>query len=188
MHYAFKDLNRIAEAKTFCNCVIPAVRRREKMFNYSKNEWAANLQQLSMLVNYLIPANMFNQSLTETIRHQLRPHPYQLHSREAVELLKQGLTPFEALLRGVPEFHTTLVGSPQMIADEMQRLFEAGACDGFVIVPDRTHNGFPVFVEELVPILQKRGLFHLDYEGITLCEHLRVPFRYGRKRNFKIKD
>jgi hypothetical protein len=30
-----------------------------------------------------------------------------------------------------------------------------------------------------VPILQQRGLFHLDYEGKTLRDHLGVPAQYG---------
>ncbi|MER5848104.1 hypothetical protein ABT126_13865 [Streptomyces sp. NPDC002012] len=30
-----------------------------------------------------------------------------------------------------------------------------------------------------MPILQERGLFHLDYEGRTLRDHLGVPDQYG---------
>lgn len=36
------------------------------------------------------------------------------------------------------------------------------------------------FLEEKpIPVLQERGLFHKDYEGKTLREHLRVPDQYG---------
>lgn len=34
-------------------------------------------------------------------------------------------------------------------------------------------------VEKLIPILQERGLFHEDYEGSTLREHLGVEKQYG---------
>jgi hypothetical protein len=36
-------------------------------------------------------------------------------------------------------------------------------------------------VEQVVPILQARGLFRRDYEGTTLREHLGLP-RPGRAR------
>ena len=36
-------------------------------------------------------------------------------------------------------------------------------------------EGLPLFVAEVVPILQDRGLFRLAYEGTTLREHLALP-------------
>ena len=33
-------------------------------------------------------------------------------------------------------------------------------------------GGFADFVDQVVPILQKRGLFRKEYEGTTLREHL----------------
>lgn len=41
----------------------------------------------------------------------------------------------------------------------MQEWFEAGACDGFSIAVDGYHDGFDAFVDQVVPILQERGLF-----------------------------
>ena len=35
------------------------------------------------------------------------------------------------------------------------------------------------FVDEVVPLLQERGLFHDDYEGTTLRDHLGAPAQYG---------
>lgn len=68
------------------------------------------------------------------------------------------------------------------MADFLQEWFEAGATDGFSIVPDLAHDGVQKIVEEVVPILQERGLFHKEYEGSTLCEHLGVSFQYGFKK------
>jgi FMN-dependent oxidoreductase (nitrilotriacetate monooxygenase family) len=66
-----------------------------------------------------------------------------------------------------------VVGTAATVADEMQALFEAGGCDGFVIWP----TVFPVMFEEfgrlVVPELQRRGLFRTEYAGRTMRENLR---------------
>ena len=46
--------------------------------------------------------------------------------------------------------------------------FMKGVCDGFAIQPDVSFGGIRNFVDQVIPILQKRGLFHEDYEGTTL--------------------
>ncbi|MGY3611018.1 MULTISPECIES: LLM class flavin-dependent oxidoreductase [unclassified Bradyrhizobium] len=66
---------------------------------------------------------------------------------------------------------TGWVGTPERIADELQKWFENGACDGFMVgefLPGQLRN----FVEKVVPILQERGLSRKEYEGSTLREHL----------------
>lgn len=52
--------------------------------------------------------------------------------------------------------------------------------DSFSLAPD-SQMGVREFVEKVVPILQERGIYHLDYEGDTLREHLGVPYQYGLK-------
>ncbi|MGE0766228.1 MAG: LLM class flavin-dependent oxidoreductase [Hyphomicrobiaceae bacterium] len=69
----------------------------------------------------------------------------------------------------------TIVGTPQQVADTMQRWFEAGACDGFMMQFHSLPKGLAEFVEEVVPELQRRGLFRSEYEGTTLRDHLRIP-------------
>ena len=64
------------------------------------------------------------------------------------------------------------IGTPSDIADAMQELFEAGACDGFNITPATLPGGGEDFVDMVVPELQRRGLFRTDYEGRTLRENL----------------
>ena len=64
-------------------------------------------------------------------------------------------------------------------ADHMQEWFEAGACDGFSVAIDVYEDGIDTFVDEVVPLLQERGLFHHDYEGTTLRDHLGAPAQYG---------
>ena len=61
--------------------------------------------------------------------------------------------------------HLMLVGTPTAIADEMERWFRAGACDGFNIMPAWFPAPLEDFAANVVLILQERGLFRRDYSG-----------------------
>jgi FMN-dependent oxidoreductase (nitrilotriacetate monooxygenase family) len=71
--------------------------------------------------------------------------------------------------------HRTFAGTPEQVADAMQLWWENGAADGFNVMPPVLPSGLEIFVEQVVPILQRRGLFRLDYEGTTLREHYGLP-------------
>ncbi|SJM54845.1 LLM class flavin-dependent oxidoreductase [Gulosibacter sp. 10] len=73
--------------------------------------------------------------------------------------------------------HHQIVGSPERIADEMQRWFESAAADGFNLMPYTIPGQLREFAEHVVPILQDRGLFRREYEGSTLREHFGLPYR-----------
>ncbi len=68
--------------------------------------------------------------------------------------------------------HLLLVGTPAKIAGTLQAWFEAGAADGFNVMPPFFPGQFDAFVGGVVPILQERGLFRTDYAGATLRQHL----------------
>ena len=68
--------------------------------------------------------------------------------------------------------HRTVVGTPDQIAEAIQDWFEHGAADGFNIMPPVLPTALTDFVDQVVPILQRRGLFRTDYEGATLRENL----------------
>jgi FMN-dependent oxidoreductase (nitrilotriacetate monooxygenase family) len=65
-----------------------------------------------------------------------------------------------------------LVGGPREIADALQEQFEGGACDGFVVAATHVPGAYDEFVRLVVPELQRRGLYHTEYEGETLRENL----------------
>lgn len=65
-----------------------------------------------------------------------------------------------------------MVGTPEGIADEMQRWVEQGGADGFNLMPPSLPHGIEDFVEQVVPELQRRGVFRREYEGKTLRDHL----------------
>jgi hypothetical protein len=72
-----------------------------------------------------------------------------------------------------------IVGPAIEAADHMQAWFEAGAVDGFWVSPDIYEDGVDAFVDGVVPLLQERGLFHQNYDGATLRDHLGAPAQYG---------
>ncbi|WP_225783208.1 LLM class flavin-dependent oxidoreductase [Xenophilus sp. Marseille-Q4582] len=75
--------------------------------------------------------------------------------------------------------HREIVGTPEQVADDIERWFRAGAADGFNLMPGVLPEGLQEFVDEVVPLLQRRGLFRTDYEGRTLREHLGLPHPGG---------
>ena len=71
--------------------------------------------------------------------------------------------------------HRTFAGAPEQVADAIQLWWENGAADGFNIMPPVLPSGLTVFVDQVVPILQRRGLFRTEYEGKTLRENYGLP-------------
>lgn len=70
--------------------------------------------------------------------------------------------------------HRIIVGTPEQVADDIERWFRSGAADGFNVMPDVLPSGFDDFADHLVPELRHRGLFRTDYDGTTLREHLGI--------------
>ena len=68
-----------------------------------------------------------------------------------------------------------MVGTPAMIADQMQEWLENEASDGFNVMFPYLPGGLDDFVDKVVPELQRRGLFRTEYEGKTLRENLGLP-------------
>ena len=67
--------------------------------------------------------------------------------------------------------HFTTAGTPEQIADLMPDWFADGAADGFNVMPPVLPAMLDTFVAEVIPLLQRRGLFRTAYEGETLRAH-----------------
>jgi FMN-dependent oxidoreductase (nitrilotriacetate monooxygenase family) len=65
-----------------------------------------------------------------------------------------------------------IVGGPKEVADVLEEQFVERVCDGFVVAATHVPGGYQDFVCHVVPELQRRGLFHRDYEGARLRENL----------------
>ncbi len=68
-----------------------------------------------------------------------------------------------------------MVGTPETIADEMQEWLETRGSDGFTVMFSHLPGGLDDFCEQVVPELQRRGLFRTEYQGATLRENLGLP-------------
>lgn len=77
--------------------------------------------------------------------------------------------------RGTVKEHPMFCGDPKEVADEMEEWFAAPACDGFVLAATHMPGAYDDAVRLLVPELQRRGLFHKEYEGPTLRANLGLP-------------
>ena len=56
--------------------------------------------------------------------------------------------------------------------DKLNVIIEEGLADGFVIMPAWFPGAFDDFVDQVVPELQRRGIYRKDYTGPTLRHHL----------------
>ena len=79
--------------------------------------------------------------------------------------------------------HHTFVGTPEKLADVMQCWLEEGGCDGFNVMPPFFPDSLAVFVDHVVPELQRRGIYRVDYEGSTLRSHLGLKTPQPRRGN-----
>ena len=68
-----------------------------------------------------------------------------------------------------------MLGTPAMIADQMEEWLRTEACDGFNVMFPYLPGGLDDFVDKVVPELQSRGIFRTEYEGVTLRENLGLP-------------
>jgi FMN-dependent oxidoreductase (nitrilotriacetate monooxygenase family) len=72
--------------------------------------------------------------------------------------------------------HFTFAGTPEQVADLIEDWFRDVAADGFNIMPPLLPSMLDVFSAEVIPLLQRRGLFRTAYEGKTLREHYGLPW------------
>jgi FMN-dependent oxidoreductase (nitrilotriacetate monooxygenase family) len=68
---------------------------------------------------------------------------------------------------------SVLAGTVSGIVDQMEAVFEAGGCDGFIVWPTVSPTMFEEFGRLVVPELQRRGLVQKEYgPGATLRERM----------------
>jgi alkanesulfonate monooxygenase len=68
-----------------------------------------------------------------------------------------------------------MIGTAKSIADEMEEWLMTEASDGFTVQFPYLPGGLDDFCAQVVPELQRRGLFRRDYEGQTLRDNLGLP-------------
>ena len=94
-----------------------------------------------------------------------------------IELIRRERPTVAQLLRSLSASgHKVLVGTPRQIVDELAAWYEAEAADGFNVLVPHLPLGLEDVATQVVPELQRRGLFRTEYRGRTLREHLGLPY------------
>jgi FMN-dependent oxidoreductase (nitrilotriacetate monooxygenase family) len=145
---------------------------REHLFLNSLVDPKASLTLLSELMNYDFSGHTLDEPITDELIgsvsgirglvQNLRTHI----GGESVTLAD--LAGHRATLLQGPRF----VGTPSVVADQMEEWVEAEACDGFVIAATHTPGAYEDVVRMVVPELQRRGVFRDHYSGATLRDTL----------------
>jgi alkanesulfonate monooxygenase SsuD/methylene tetrahydromethanopterin reductase-like flavin-dependent oxidoreductase (luciferase family) len=92
---------------------------------------------------------------------------------------EQGLT-LRQVVDTVTEYHPSpFTGAPDTVAAAIADWYEGRAADGLNL-RFRTIDDLEQFAGDVVPLLQKRGLFRTEYEGDTLRDSLGLPFPVNR--------
>lgn len=81
--------------------------------------------------------------------------------------LRQAATTW-ALSVAIPQ----VIGTPEQVADEMESTWRATGCYGFNLSPTTNPDSVEDFVDQVVPILQRRGVFRTEYEGDSFRTNL----------------
>ncbi|XXY45112.1 LLM class flavin-dependent oxidoreductase [Sorangium sp. So ce269] len=154
----------------------------------------AEAHALDAELDRLIKPEYAKRQLAQTLR--VRPEdldldaelPKDLPSEDQIEGAKSRYTLIVTLARrerltvrqligrlGGGRGHRTFAGTPEQVADAIQHWWEQGAADGFNVMPPVLPSGLEAFVDHVVPILQRRGLFRTEYEGRTLRDRYGLP-------------
>ncbi len=69
----------------------------------------------------------------------------------------------------------SFIGTPGMVADEIDTFVQEDGADGVILVPHLTPSGLDDFVDHVVPLLQERGSLRTEYTTPTLRDHIGLP-------------
>jgi alkanesulfonate monooxygenase SsuD/methylene tetrahydromethanopterin reductase-like flavin-dependent oxidoreductase (luciferase family) len=117
--------------------------------------------------------------LPDSVLARPRLEGSQSRSDLIIELaVRENLTVRQILSRlGGGRGHFEFAGTPEQVANTIVEWFSGGAADGFNIMAPELPAGLQTFIDQVLPILRRAGLFREEYEGTTLREHygLDVP-------------
>jgi len=100
-------------------------------------------------------------------RTDFRSAGEQIRGREDEVTLKD----LYSILTGDKRNHD-FIGTPQHVADSLERWHAEGAADGFNLMFSLLPQDLERFATGVIPLLQERGLARTEYAGTTLKSHL----------------
>lgn len=77
-----------------------------------------------------------------------------------------------AMSAGISTMMPQIVGTPEQVAAEMERLWRETRCCGFNVTPTVNDASIVDFVDHVVPLLQQRNVFRKEYRHTTLRANL----------------
>ena len=77
--------------------------------------------------------------------------------------------------------HGSFIGTTEQLVDHMEHWVDTGGCDGFNIMPPYFPHELDLFVDQVVPELQRRGRLRREYEGSTLRDNLGLTRPISRR-------
>jgi len=89
-------------------------------------------------------------------------------------LTHERLTAREAVRRSAGN-HRLVLGTAEEVADQIIDLWADGTVDGYTYQPPRAPEDIEEFVEKVIPILQRRGVYPVAYSGDTVRDRLGLP-------------
>lgn len=151
----------------------------DRRIQLTAHQFPQRISYLQQMLGVPLDTSGLDSPIPKSLLENARPFRYDPRSANALKVAQEGWNLRDILAHGVIDYHPVIIGPGVEAANHMQEWFEAGAADGFWISPDVNSDGIDAFVDGVVPILQERGLFHQDYKGKTLREHLGAPDQYG---------
>lgn len=89
---------------------------------------------------------------------------------------RENLTIRQLVLRfSVVRGHRVVTGTGAEVADQLEDWFVDKGADGYNLIPPLMPSSLEDFIDQVVPELQRRGLFRTEYEGATFRENLGLP-------------
>lgn len=83
--------------------------------------------------------------------------------------------------------HWTIFGTPEQIADQLETWINEKGADGFNLMFQTYPGGLAEFVDQVIPVLQERGVFRKDYREKTLRGHLGLTIPESRYVSEEVK-
>ena len=165
-----------------------AIERRERL------DELGDLDSKVVYVGYQLGISLSPEDIDKPIHAELLARafasPGDPRSSLTLRLAQEGKTIREIIAYGPAHWaiHPVALGTPEHVADMLETWFDAGVGGGFNITPDVASDGVTDFVDQVIPLLQKRGLFRTEYEGTTLRNHLGLPYQNGLPASYTIQE
>jgi FMN-dependent oxidoreductase (nitrilotriacetate monooxygenase family) len=142
-----------------------------------KRAYLRSLIDIEFAVQYmssLAGMDLSHLPLDEPLPQSLRSQPVWSRLELMMDVAERGHLNFRELAIQYTETygHQFMLGTPKMIADELQDLFESEVADGFLLRSPIYPKGIEDTMSLLIPELQRRGLFQTEYAGQTFRDNL----------------